>query len=88
MEADPLDLSDEKFQFEKIVEIFKGVSIDFNNVNPVLKQEVERAAKLGWGCPIFNAKDDLVKCYIPLKVIKTAPIEYVTKMEFFDLKAA
>jgi hypothetical protein len=55
MEADPLDLSDEKFQFEKIVEIFKRLSIDFNNVNPVLKQEVERAAKLGWGCPIFNA---------------------------------
>jgi integron integrase len=35
-----------------------------------------------------HSKDDLVKCYIPLKVIKTAPIEYVTKMEFFDLKAA
>tara|TARA_R110000850_G_scaffold16209_1_gene50811 strand:+ start:59 stop:361 length:303 start_codon:yes stop_codon:yes gene_type:complete len=35
-----------------------------------------------------HAKDDLVKCYIPLKVLKTASIEYVTKMEFFVLKAA
>jgi integron integrase len=56
----------------------------------ILRKVIKQAAKLAAinKHVTCHAKDDLVKCYISLKVIKTAPIEYVTKMEFFDLKAA
>ena len=74
------------------------LSIDpYNNVirrhhidETALQKSVKKAAKFAnidknVTC---HSKDDLVKCYIPLKSIKMLPKEYVTKMNFYPSKAA
>lgn len=54
MGIDKLDFSGEQFQLEKIGEMLIELKNNFNQVNPELKQQIQRAAQLGWGYPLLD----------------------------------